>query len=72
MKMGLLLFMLLPLAVCGYVLWHVYQILPLSPWWRWIVVVLLMASFLMLFVGVSRQVDEMPMPLATQQIIIEV
>ena len=57
--------MLLPLLACGYVLWHVYQILPLSAWWRWTVVVLMAASFLLLFIGFGRRLDEMPMPLAT-------
>ena len=65
MKMGWLIFMLLPLLACGYVLWHVYQILPLSAWWRWTVVVLMAASFLLLFIGFGRRLDEMPMPLAT-------
>ena len=57
--------MLLPLLACGYVLWHVYQILPLSAWWRWAVIVLMAASFLLLFIGFGRRLDEMPMPLAT-------
>ncbi len=65
MKMGWLIFMLLPLLACGYVLWHVYQILPLSAWWRWTVIVLMAASFLLLFIGFGRRLDEMPMPLAT-------
>ena len=63
--MGMLIFMLLPLAACGYVLWHVYQILPLSAWAKWAVVVLMAASFLMLFVGFSNRLDAMPMPLAS-------
>ena len=57
--------MLLPLLACGYVLWHVYQILPLSAWWRWTVIVLMAASFFLLFIGFGRRLDEMPMPLAT-------
>ena len=57
--------MLLPLLACGYVLWHVYQILPLSAWWRWAVIVLMAASFFLLFIGFGRRLDEMPMPLAT-------
>ena len=65
MKMGWLIFMLLPLLACGYVLWHVYQILPLSAWWRWAVIVLMAASFFLLFIGFGRRLDEMPMPLAT-------
>ena len=65
MKMGWLIFMLLPLLACGYVLWHVYQILPLSAWWRWTVIVLMAASFFLLFIGFGRRLDEMPMPLAT-------
>ena len=39
MKMGFLLFMLLPLASIVYVLWHVYQLLPLPTWGKWLVVV---------------------------------
>lgn len=65
MKMGWLIFMLLPLLACGYVLWHVYQILPLSAWWRLAVIVLMAASFLLLFIGFGPRLDEMPMPLAT-------
>ena len=65
MKMGLLLFMLLPLAALVYVLWHVYQLLPLPTWGKWLVVVLMTMAFGMLFVGVSRRLDEMPMMLAT-------
>ena len=65
MKMGLLLFMLLPLAALVYVLWHVYQLLPLPTWGKWLVVVLMTMAFGMLFVGVSRRLDEMPMTLAT-------
>ena len=65
MKMGFLLFMLLPLASIVYVLWHVYQLLPLPTWGKWLVVVLLAMAFGMLFVGVSRRLDEMPMALAT-------
>ena len=65
MKMGLLLFMLLPLAALVYVLWHVYQLLPLPTWGKWVVVVLMTMAFGMLFVGVSRRLDEMPMMLAT-------
>ena len=57
--------MLLPLLACGYVLWHVYQILPLSAWWRWAVIVLMAASFLLLFIGFGRRLDEMPLPMAT-------
>lgn len=65
MKMGFLLFMLLPLTSIVYVLWHVYQMLPLPTWGKWLVVVLLAMSFGMLFVGISRRLDEMPMALAT-------
>ena len=65
MKMGFLFFMLLPLVACGYVLWHVYQILPLPAWAKWAVVVLMTAAFLMLFVGFSHRLDAMPMSLAS-------
>jgi len=65
MKMGFMLFMLLPLAACVYVLWHVYQLLPLPTWGKWLVVVLMALAFGMLFVSLGRRLDEMPMTLAT-------
>lgn len=65
MKMGLLLFMLLPLAACVYVIWHVYQLLPLPTWGKWLVAVLMVMAFSMLFLSLSRRLDEMPMTLAT-------
>ena len=62
--MGLLFFLLPPLAACVYVLWHVYQMLPLPTWGKWLVVSLMVIAFGMLFLGVSRRLDMMPMTLA--------
>ena len=70
MKMGFLLFMLLPLASIVYVLWHVYQLLPLPTWGKWLVVVLLAMAFGMLFVGVKLMGDAVE-PLRSSPVVIE-
>ena len=51
MKYGFFLFMLLPVAAHVYVLWHVYQVLPLPVWAKWCVVALMIAALAMMIVG---------------------
>jgi predicted MPP superfamily phosphohydrolase len=63
-KFGMLIFMLLPLLGNVYVLWHVWRILPLPSWAKFVVVTLMVIAFLLLFVGFSRHVH-LSMPLAT-------
>jgi len=58
-------FMLLPLAALVYIGWHVWCLLPLTWIWKTVGVALLAGSFLLLFAGVTRRTDGMPMPLAT-------
>ena len=57
-------FMVLPVAALVYISWHVWCLLPLAWMWRAMAVALLAGSFLLLFAGLTRRTDEMPMPLA--------
>ena len=41
MKIGFIIVLLVALAANVYVLWHVYQVLPLPTWGKWTVVVLM-------------------------------
>lgn len=64
MKMGMIIFLLLPILGNVYVLWHVWRILPLSPWLKTIVVVLMVAAFFLLFLN-FRMHQQLSLPLAT-------
>lgn len=65
MKIGFIIVILLAVLVHVYVLWHVYQVLPLPVWAKWSVVGLMVASLAMLFVGFSGLYDRMPLWLAS-------
>ena len=60
----MLTFTLLPLAAIAYIGWHVWCLLPLSWIWKLFVIVLMTGAFLLLFAGIMRATDRMPMPLA--------
>lgn len=62
--MWMLAFTLLPLLAIAYISWHVWCLLPLSWIWKTLAVVLLAGSFLLMFAGIWRSTDHMPMPLA--------
>ena len=47
MKIGFIIVLLVALAANVYVLWHVYQVLPLPTWDKWTVVVLMAAALVM-------------------------
>ncbi|MBR7017676.1 MAG: metallophosphoesterase [Prevotella sp.] len=64
MKMGMIIFLLLPILGNVYVLWHVWRILPLSPWLKTIVVVLMVAAFLLLILN-FRMHQQLSLPMAT-------
>lgn len=64
MKMGMIIFLLLPILGNVYVLWHVWRILPLSPWLKTIVVVLMVAAIFLLFLN-FRMHQQLSLPLAT-------
>lgn len=63
-RLGMLIFMLLPLLGNVYVLWHVWRILPFPTWAKVVVVTVMVFAFLLLFVGFSRHIH-LSMPLAT-------
>ncbi len=65
--MWLMIFLVLPIVGLWYTLWHIWQILPFSHGWRWIVVGICIALFLTMFLIFSGTVDveKMPLRLAT-------
>ena len=62
--MWILILMLLPLSALAYVGWHVWCLLPLGWLWKVAVLALMTGAFLMLFAGLWRTTDRLPMPLA--------
>ena len=58
-------FMALPLLGSAYLSWHLWTLLPLPAFWRCVLIVLLVGSFLLLFLNFGRRFDTLPMPLAT-------
>ena len=65
MRFGFIVIILLAVLVHVYVLWHVYQILPLPVWAKWTVVALMLLSLAMLFIGFSGFYNRMPLSLAS-------
>ena len=65
MKLGFIFFMLLPVLAHVYVLWHVYQVLPMPAWGKWIVVLLMTAALAMMLIGLFGAFDRMPLSLAS-------
>lgn len=62
--MWMLIFLLLPLTALAYIGWHVWCLLPIGWMWKVVVLALMTAAFLMLFAGIMRTTDRLPMPLA--------
>ena len=60
----MLLFMALPLAAIIYVSWHVWVLLPLANIWKWLIIALGIACFLLLFLDLRGKLDSMPLTLA--------
>lgn len=65
MKLGFLLLMLVPVLAHFYVVWHVFQVLPMPVWGKWCVVSLMTAALVMMFVGLFGAFDRMPLNLAS-------
>ena len=63
MKLGFLLFLLLPLFGIVYVVMHVWKMLPFAIWAKMVVAFLMVAAFALLFVGL-RFSGKMSMPLS--------
>ena len=64
MNIWMFAFLLLPLAALGYIGWHLWCLLPLSWWWKTLLIAVMVGSFLLMFAGVARLTDRMPMALA--------
>jgi len=65
MNIWMLAFLLLPVAAMTYIGWHVWCLLSLAWGWKLLVVALMVVSFLLMFAGIWRTTDTMPLPLAT-------
>ena len=61
----MLVFTLLPLLAIAYVSWHIWCVLPLCVALKVVAIVILVGAFLLLFAGIFRITDQLPMPLAT-------
>lgn len=61
----LMAFLVLPLVGAGYVLWHIWQLLPLPALWRWMVTGLAGAMLLMMFAGFTGVIERLPLKWAT-------
>ena len=62
--MWMFLFFILPLLAMAYIGWHIWCLLPLNWLWKTLAITVMVVSFLLLFAGVFRSTDSMPMPLA--------
>ena len=62
--MWMMIFSLLPLLAMVYIGWHLWCLLPLSWPWKLLVILLMVASFLLMFAGIVRSTDRMPWPVA--------
>ena len=62
--MWMIVFWVLPLVAIVYLAWHIWMILPFSGWWKTVIIVLGVCSFLLLFLSVARKFDTLPLSLA--------
>lgn len=63
--MWMIIFMVLPILGMGYTLWHIWQLLPFSPVWRWTVTGLAAVLMFSMFVGFMGVLERMPLDMAT-------
>lgn len=63
--MWMIIFFALPIAGLIYAGWHVWQIMPFAPMWKWLIVGLMLAAFFTMFINFSRTIDRLPLPVAT-------
>lgn len=63
--MWMIIFFVLPLLGLGYVLWHIWQVLPFHNAWRWAAVCACIALFLSMFLIFSGSIEKMPLGTAT-------
>ena len=58
-------FMLLPVLAMAYIGWHVWCLLPIGWVWKVLAIGMMSGAFLLMFAGIWRSTDRMPLPLAT-------
>lgn len=63
--MWMIIFLMLPLIGLTYVLYHVWQLLPLAFGWRWAIVGMGVVLFLTMFLSFSGVIEEMPLNVAS-------
>lgn len=62
--MWLILFTIVPVIGFAYILWHLWQILPLATPWKWVVVALAVLCIVIFFTNFIFKFDNKPMPVA--------
>lgn len=62
--MWMLLFTVLPFLGIVYVCWHVWTLLPLAAVWKWLIILIGVACFLLLFFNFRGFLEVLPLPLA--------
>ena len=62
--MWMLFFWVLPLLAMVYIGWHIWTVLPCSPWWKLAIISVGVCCFLLLFLSMARKFDSLPLPLA--------
>ena len=62
--MWMLIFWVLPLLAMVYIGWHIWTVLPCSPWWKTAIIIVGVCCFLLLFLSVARKFNSLPLPLA--------
>jgi len=60
----LLAFTLVPLSGLAYAGWHIWVLLPWPAWAKTVTIIAGVAAFLLLFAGILRAADSLPMPVA--------
>ncbi len=62
--MWMMVFLLMPLLGIAYIGWHVWTLVPLSPWFRGGLIGFGLLSFFLLFLNLGRVIDHLPLGLA--------
>ena len=57
-------FMILPLLGIAYIAWHLWTLLPLAGVWKVALILLLVGSFVMMFLNFGRRFDTLPLSVA--------
>lgn len=61
----MIIFIVLPLAAMAYVLWHIWQLLPMARAWRWTVVGVAVGIFIVMLLNFMGLTEYVPLRMAT-------